>query len=213
MNIKSINGLDQFLDDYPYMSTAPCFEAGVRLRGEFRFRANESGGDVIEDFYMLDIVVPEKYPRALPKVVETGGKIPRDGHFHVNPDGSLCLGSPLRLLKIIHKSPSLSGFAVKCLEPYLYAVSYKLRNGGGFLFGELPHGNQGILEDYSCMFGLKEVFQIEKAVQLLCVKKRIANKKLCPCGCGKRLGVCPFRHTLDEFRKMAPVSWFKCHAL
>jgi len=201
------------LDDYPDMSTAPCSEACVSLRGKFRFRIIESGGDVIDDFYKLDIMVPEKYPRALPKVVETGGKIPRDGHFHVNPDGSLCLGSPLRLLKIIHKFPNLSGFADKCLVPYLYAVSYKLRNGGRFLLGELPHGNQGIIEDYSCMFGLKEVFQIKKAVHLLCVKKRIANKKPCPCGCGKRLGVCPFHHTLNEFRKMAPVSWFKCHSL
>jgi len=208
-----LNSLSQFLDDYPGMSTAPCLDAGVCLRGKFRFKANVPGSDEIEDSYKLEIAVPDKFPRTLPKVKETGGKIPRDGNFHVNPDGTLCLGSPLRLLKKVHGVPSLSGFADKCLVPYLYAVSYKLIHGGDFVFGELGHGDQGIVDDYSVMLGLKERHQITQAIQLLGVKKRIANKRPCPCGCGKRLGACPFHHKLNEFRKMAPVAWFKAHAL
>lgn len=208
-----MNSLSQFLSDYPGMSTAPCSDAGVCLRGKFRFKAVVSGSDEIEDFYKLEIIVPGKFPKALPKAKETGGKIPRDGNFHVNPDGTLCLGSPLRLLKKIHSAPSLNGFADKCLVPYLYAVSYKLMHGGEFVFGELAHGDQGIVDDYSVMLGLKERHQITHAIQLLGIKKRIANKKSCPCGCGKRLGACPFHHKLNEFRKMAPVSWFKAHAL
>lgn len=208
-----MNGLSQFLDDYPGMSTAPCSDACVCLRGKFRFKANVSGSDEIEDSYKLEIIVPDKFPPALPKVKETGGKIPRDGNFHVNPDGSLCLGSPLRLLKKVYSTPSVNGFADKCLVPYLYAISYKLKNGGDFVFGELAHGDQGIVDDYSNILGLKERSQITQAIQLLGVKKRIANKKPCPCGCGKRLGACSFHHKLNEFRKMAPVSWFKAHAL
>lgn len=213
MGVRALNSLNQFLDDYPGMSTAPCSDAGVCLRGKFRFKANVSGGEEIEDIYKLEIIVLVKFPQALPTVKEMGGKIPRNGEFHVNPDGSLCLGSPLRLLKKIHKFPSLSGFADKCLVPYLYAVSHKLRNGGDFVFGELAHGDQGIVDDYSHMFGLKEHSQITQAIQLLGVKKRIANKKPCPCGCGRRLGACSFHKKLNEFRKMASVSWFKAHAL
>jgi len=214
MGVKVLlNSLSQFLDDYPGMSTAPCPDAGICLRGKFRFKANVSSSDEIEDSFKLEIIVPDKFPQALPKVKETGGKIPRDGSFHVNPDGTLCLGSPLRLLKKVHGAPSLSGFADKCLVPYLYAVSYKLIHGGDFIFGELGHGVQGIVDDYSVILGLKERHQITQAIQLLGVQKRIANKRLCPCGCGKRLGACPFHHKLNEFRKMAPVSWFKAHAL
>ncbi|WYD82285.1 MAG: hypothetical protein V8K32_07815 [Candidatus Electrothrix gigas] len=208
-----MNSLSQFLSDYPGISTAPCSDAGVCLRGKFRFKADVSGSDEIEDSYKLEIVVPDKFPQALPKVKETGGKIPRDGNFHVNPDGTLCLGSPLRLLRKVHSAPNLTGFADKCLVPYLYAVSYKLIHGGDFVFGELAHGDQGIVDDYSVMLGLKERHQITQAIQLLEIKKRIANKLPCPCGCGKRLGVCPFHHNLNEFRKMAPVSWFKAHVL
>tara|TARA_R110000851_G_scaffold243845_2_gene396645 strand:- start:7375 stop:8034 length:660 start_codon:yes stop_codon:yes gene_type:complete len=212
MGVLALNNLSQFLRDYPGMSTAPCKDAGICLRGKFRFKASVSGGDEIDDSYKLEIVVPEKFPQALPKVKETGGKIPRDGNFHVNPDGTLCLGSPLRLLRKVHSAPNLTGFADKCLVPYLYAVSYKLMHGGEFVFGELAHGGQGIVDDYSVMLGLKERHQVTRAIQLLGLKKRLANKKPCPCGCGKRLGACPFHYKLNEFRRMAPVSWFRAHA-
>lgn len=208
-----MNSLSQFLRDYSGMLTAPCSDTGVRLRGKFRFNAEVSGGDEIDDSYKLEIVVSDKFPQALPRVKETGGKIPRDGNFHVNPDGTLCLGSPLRLLRKVHSVPSLSGFADKCLVPYLYAVSYKLMHGGDFVFGELAHGDQGIMADYSVMLGLKGRHQVTQAIQLLGVKKRIANKRPCPCGCGIRLAACPFHHKLNEFRKMAPVSWFMKHAM
>lgn len=208
-----MNNLSQFLSDYPGMSTAPCSDAGVCLRGKFRFKANTPGCDEIDDSYRLEIFIPDKFPRALPTVKENGGKIPRDGNFHVNPDGTLCLGSPLRLLNKVHRVPSLSNFADKCLVPYLYAVSYKLEHGGDFVFGELAHGYQGIVDDYSVLLGLKERHQITRAIQLLGIKKRLANKRPCPCECGKKLGACPFHHKLNEFRKMAPVSWFKAHAL
>jgi hypothetical protein len=211
MRTKALGHLDQFLDDYPGMSTAPHSHSGVCLRGKFSFRAAVYCGAEIEDNYKLKIVIAEKFPQAIPVVEEIGGKIPRNGDFHVNPDGSICLGSPLRLLKMIHNFPSLSNFANKCLVPYLYAVSYKLRNGGDFVLGELAHGDQGIVDDYSMVLGLAARSQIKQAIQLLGVKKRIANKKTCPCGCGKRLGACPFHRKLNNFRRMAPVSWFKAH--
>ena len=213
MRVSEINGLSQFLLDYPGMSTSPCSVQGVCLRGNFQFQACESVGGKIVDSYKLEIIVPSKFTQALPEVTETGGKIKRDGNFHVNSDGSLCLGSPLRLLRKVHSAPSLTGFVDQCLIPYLYAVSYKRINGGDFIFGELAHGEQGIVDDYSAMLGLNEKHQVIQAIQLLGIKKRIANKKSCPCRCGRRLGACPFHHKLNELRKMAPVSWFRKHDL
>jgi len=207
-----LDGLSQFLHDYPGMTTAPCSKGGICLRGMFRFRANVLGSDEINDTYRLEIVVPDKFPQALPEVKETGGRIPRNGEFHLNQDGTLCLGSPLRLLKKVHGAQDLNGFADKCLVPYLYAVSYKLIHGVDFIFGELDHGFKGIVDDYAAMLGLNRKQQVTQAIQLLGTKKRIANKRPCPCGCRKRLGACPFHHQLNEFRKMAPVSWFKTHA-
>ncbi|WP_316348108.1 hypothetical protein [Desulfuromonas acetoxidans] len=213
MGVLALNSLSQFLSDYPGMSTAPYSDAGVCLRGKFRFKADVKGGNEVEDFYKLEIVIPHKYPLALPRVKEIGGKIPRDGNFHINPDGTLCLGSPLRLLKKIYSATDFNVFIDKCLVPYLYAVSYKLMHGGKFVFGELAHGDQGIVDDYSDMLGLQERHQIAQSLRLLGMKKRIANKKTCPCGCGKRLGACSFHHKLNAFRDMAPMSWFRAHAM
>lgn len=42
-------------------------------------------------------------------------------------------------------------------------------------------------------------------------EKRIANKKLCPCGCRLRLGRCPLHHRLNIIRPAAPRSWFSKH--
>ena len=213
MGTKILASIDQFLKNYPGMSIAPYSGRNFHLYGNFRFIANVSGGEEIKDCYKLEIIVPKEFPNALPIVKEIDGKIPRNETFHVNTDGSLCLASPLRLLKKIYNSPNLKGFAERCLIPYLYSVSYKLKNGGNFIFGELLHGEQGILDDYSQMFKLSKKSHIIQAVKLLGMKKRIANKKQCPCGCGRRLGACSFRHKLNDFRKMAPVCWFKDHAI
>ncbi len=213
MGLNALKNLEQFLDDYPGMSISPSLDSSVRLHGNFRFIANVDGNDEVEDSYKLEIIIPDQFPSSIPTVRETGGKIPREADHHVNQDGSLCLGSPLRLLKKIYSTPDLSGFTDKCLIPYLYAVSYKLKNGGAFVLGELGHGTTGLIDDYSAIFDLKERCQVEQAVALLGLKKRKANKRPCPCGCGKRLGVCPFRFKINEFRKMAPASWFRRNAL
>ncbi len=208
-----LNSLDKFLDEYPGMSTVPYSGSGIYLKGKFKFQASVSGGEKIVDSYKLDIIVPERFPQVLPKVEEIDWKIPRNGEYHVNPDGTLCLGSPLRVLDKINQIISLCGFSSKCLVPFLYAVSYKLKHGGNFILGDLAHGTPGVIEDYLNIFGLKEKSKVEYAVELLGIKKRIANKRLCPCDCERRLGVCPFHHKLNRFRKMAPASWFKANAM
>ena len=149
----------------------------------------------------------------MPAVTETGARIPRDGHHHVNPDGTLCLGSPLRLLLKLSKTPTLPGFVEGCVVPYFYAMSHKLLFGGPFVFNELDHGAPGALNDYMDLFGLKQPQQARAAWLLLAMKERQANKHPCPCGCGKRVGRCRFNDRLRGFRQLASRSWFKANIL
>ena len=136
------------------MSIKPSRSVDLILQGNFSFSAKPNGGITIVDSYQLKITFPVMFPHAIPRVIETGKKIPCDGQHHVNSDNTLCLGSPLRLLKIFSEKPSIVGFAENCLVPFLYAVSNKLQNGGSFVFNELPHGEQGIIDDYLDLFGL-----------------------------------------------------------
>lgn len=156
------------------------------------------------------MVVPTQFPKELPIVHELGGRIPRQGRYHINPDDfSLCLGSRLRLLITLAHEPTLIGFAKNCLIPYLYAVSHKLAQGGEFAFGELPHGSTGELADYGDLLGLHTTNQVMKAIRYLGMKKRRANKLPCACGCGQRLGACAFNERIRKLRRVAERAWFR----
>ncbi|MBF9016725.1 MULTISPECIES: hypothetical protein [unclassified Oceanispirochaeta] len=195
-------GIEKFLFEYPGISTTPSSVLGIFLRGTFNFTAETDKRGTISDQYEIEILVPFNFPRSVPVVREIRGKIPKNGDFHVNPDGSLCLGSPLRLLSLVNSNPNLVAFAEKCLIPYFYAVSIKLNYGDDFMFGELDHGNVGALEDYSLLLGLEEDSQIIQAFQLMGLKKRVGNKKACPCGCGKRLVRIPVKVATCSGRKL-----------
>ncbi len=205
----AIPGLSPFLKNYPGMTIRPTTGHGLIMHGKFCFSAQPEGGVEITDTYNLRIEVPKAFPFDLPRVTELDDKIPRTGKYHVNPDGTLCLGSPLRLLWKLSRKPTLSGFASDCLVPYLYAVSHKLKFGGDLPFSELEHGTPGALQDYADLFSLEQPEQAQRALHLLGMKKVLANKQPCPCGCGKKLKACQFNKTISKFRRLAHRSWFK----
>ena len=209
MRQRDIPGLRQFLVCNPELSIYPSRSNHTLVKGAFSFSAATKGHERIDDTYQLEFIIPDTFPDELPLVTETGGRIPRDGKHHVNPgDNTLCLGSPLRLFFLIREDRTLITFVEKCLVPYLYAISHKLRFGGEFLFGELAHGNEGIITDYMNLFGLVGREQVLDTLKILGKRKRIANKRPCPCGCGKRLGACDFRWRINKFRLVASRRWF-----
>lgn len=202
--------LHEFLVAYPDMAVRPTASRNLTIEGRFDFSASAPGaGGDITDSYGLKISVPPGFPRELPTVRETQGRIPRSGEYHVNSDGSLCLGSRLRLLKKLAQHPTLPGFAANCLVPYLYAVSVKLNQGGDLPFGELTHGSRGELEDYADLMGLDTAEQVKLALRYLGMKKRRANKRPCPCGCKQRLGNCHFNKRMKKLRALASRRWFR----
>lgn len=198
--------------DYPQMAVRPSAGDGCQLKGRFAFTARSKAKGEITDTFGLRIDVPSRFPRCLPTVTETAQKIPRNGAYHVNPNGTLCLGSPLRLMLKLSQRPTLTGFAEECLIPYLFAISHKLRLGGPLPFDELQHGTPGILADYADLFGLKTAEQARYTLMLLGMKKRRANKLPCPCACGKRLGRCKLNVRLRQFRQIASRGWFRTSA-
>ena len=206
-----LEGLDKFLTEYPGMSLKPRRNVETKIQGHFEFRA--TGFDrATEDDFELEILVNKAFPNSIPEFKETGGKIPRISDYHVNPDGTLCLGSHLRLKRILFETPNFNSFIEKCLVPYLFNVSVKLRHGGKFVTGELAHGTEGIIQDYKDLLGLRSPDQIVNALYLLGMRRRVANKKMCPCNCGLLLGRCAFHNRLNIYRPIASRSWFSKHA-
>lgn len=211
MRLKDKHGVDHFLKDYPGMSIRPSRDSRLKLEGFFSFSATPDNGPTINDTYQLVIEIPDLFPGDIPIVREIGKKIPHDGKHHVNDDGTLCLGSPIRLLSKISENPTLIGFSESCLVPFLYAISYKIQYSGSFIFSELAHGTLGIIDDYKELFSLKTTEQVIDTLVLLGTKKRVANKKPCPCNCGNKLGKCSFNLRINRFRNIAAKSWYTNH--
>lgn len=207
--MNDMNEIYDFLNNHPRMSLLPLNGGSLCLKGTYEFQAVFQNKPAIYDSYSISIEIPEDFPFHLPIVKEIGGKIPASLDNHINYDGSICLGSPINLMRQIYSSPTLNTFAKKCITPYLYAMSYRSKYGGDLLFGELSHGVLGLLEDYKEIFNVKSEEAVFRTLDILASKKREANKKICPCGCNRKSSKCNFRKTLAEFRDMTSRKYYK----
>ncbi len=199
--------MQAFLDAYRGMAILPIAAGYVTFAGLFEFSASVPGGQKVTDAYQWRIELPQ-YPERLPRVFETGGRIPRNMDEHTFSDGMLCLGSELRLRLAIGPRFNLLTFAERCVVPYLYAVSRRVSEGR-FVLGELAHGTQGLFVDYQDIFAVTTDRAVIDVLRALCTKPTSADRHPCPCGCGKRLAQCGYSCRVAELRRLAPRSVFQ----
>jgi len=196
--------LHELLAKYTALEVKLDPAGGLILTGELSFDAGAPGYNKIQGAFNITIRVPETFPRAIPTVKELDGKIPKD--FHTNSDGTLCLGSRFRLRVLVSRNSRILNFVEKCVVPFLYGYLHQVQYGV-LPFGELEHGPLGILDDFGVILGTKEPEAAFRTVELLGMKKRIANKRPCPCGSGERLGKCHHR-SLNQLRAKLGRRWF-----
>ncbi|MCF5888255.1 ubiquitin-conjugating enzyme E2 variant [Aeromonas veronii] len=205
-----IIGLEDFLKENPLMNILPTSKSrAIDLSGKVKLNHQFKHFPQVNRLIEIKVTIPDGYPFVPPVFEEVGGFVPRRDAFHVNPDGSLCLGTPLRIEAFIRKELNFNTFYKEFFIPYIYAVSLKILNNIDFVFGELKHGNAGELEDLGDIFGLPNKSQIFGCLDALSMKKRLANKKICPCECGMRLGACRFHYKVNQQRNLLPRRWFR----
>ncbi len=75
----------------------------------------------------------------------------------------------------------------------------------------MAHGEKGIIDEYEKIFGIRGKDSLKQLIKMLSMKKRVANKQLCPCGCKNRLGKCnqELNIKINQFRYFAARSWYK----
>lgn len=163
------------------------------IEGDFPVVAqyHNNADTLVNRIFLLTIEVPINYPDAIPIVYEKRAQIPTSPDFHKNADSSLCLGSPLALLRQLSEDVSLVGFANACIVPHLASAILKKEKGIPFNQGELKHNDEGLEEDFAERFGIKlPLKSLPLIFNRLGEKKGKANKKPCPCGKGTKLGAC-----------------------
>lgn len=122
--------------------------------------------------------------------------------------GSACLH--LKIKSILKTDSSLTTFFEKIVVRFLYSVPHRVEFGN-FPYGELDHGEKGLIDDYSQLFNVNGKASVLRALKALGLRKRLENKLPCPCGCGGRLGSCDYRFVLNEFRQVKRRRWFRDH--
>jgi hypothetical protein len=196
-------GLDELRESHPGLVVRPG-SAALRLVGEVSFSA-QAAGTAIQGCYDVEILVPRAFPRELPRVFERGGRIPPV--FHTNLDGTLCLGSKLRLLCDLAETPTLTGYADRCLIPYLFSHAYWERTGV-LPWSDLAHGPGGLIQDYREMFKARDADAVVAILTTLAVRRRVANRLPCQCGAGRPLSACHGRE-LHPFRQRCSRKQFR----
>jgi hypothetical protein len=179
--------IPELLAKYSGLRLLPSVDGLTRIAGRLDFAAQAPGLELIEESYDVEITVPHDFPTSIASVRETAGRIPAT--YHTLTDGSLCLGSRIRVRLIASASPSVLRFVERCVVPYLYGHSYFGKHGA-MPFGELEHGEYGTLQDLASLFGTTDLIKGAAFARLVTMKKRRANKRPCPCGSQLRLGRC-----------------------
>lgn len=200
------HGIEHLLKSHPGLRLAPSSDDSIRVTGRLRFIAYAREFETIEDNYELEMSVPPSFPKEVPLVWEIGGRIPMD--WHRNPDKSLCLGSPTAVRLMAIEAGNMVKFVEILVVPYLYQRSY-FEKYQEFPLGELDHGQKGVVKDFMDRFGTSEEPAAASMVFLASLRRRVANKRPCPCGLGKPLGRCWHRWKINELRETLGRGWFK----
>lgn len=174
------------------------------LKGTLDFHVIGPADEEIADSYAITLIVRPGFPKVLPGVRETGGRIPMD--YHKLHGGELCVGAPTEIRLRLREVPTLLTFVEGFVVPYLYGYSHREIHGT-IPYGELAHGNDGIRQHLATMFRTKSIGQSEEFLRLAGLKKRTANKLPCPCGSGRRLGRCHNR-SVNQRRREIGRHWF-----
>lgn len=181
---------------------------GITLKGKVKIHHYIDGYPVISEYLEIEIFLPSGYPQAPPVFKEIGNCIQHVPENHINGDGSLCLGSPFRLLQELNKNSCFLSFYNTLFIPYAYAVLLRIRYDINFIFGELSHGDKGEFEDFMSQFQVDSEIKVLFCLKYLGLKKRIANKLICPCGCKRQLRICKTHTIINKFRNI-PRCWYQ----
>ena len=163
--------------------------------------------DVIDEFgkkwdqYQVKIIYPHEFPKKVPVMFETGGRIPRETDYHVNGDGSCCLSVPALEMIILSKGINTINFIQELAIPYLANQTYK-RKKGHFAGEEFAHGAGGIYQFYSDTFQTQNPVIILTLLGGLILNQLTGRNNPCPCNSGKKYKKCH----LQAVQYLSPVS-------
>lgn len=136
------------------------------------------------DTFRIVVTIPEKYPYAVPVLVEISEKIDRVNDRHLTKDGVCCVEMTHLLLYKAKLGIRMTEFIRDHVYPYLANQLY-FDVKGNYANGEYGHYFEGIVEFYDKKLGLSDPNIIISIIALIIENKLPSRNSLCPCGKAK----------------------------
>lgn len=180
----------------------------VYLRGSFFIRTIDK--TCVIDRYSIEIQLPNDYPRSVPIVRETEGRLPKipDRHFVTvqrpdSIDNIACLFLRDERYKYYPNGASIIEFIDGPVQDFfLWQTYYDLTNGKSSL-GERRHGVKGVVEFYSEELQTSEIRVIVQFLEYLS-KEEVKGHWPCYCGSRNIMRKCHFEKLLSLKSKITP---------
>lgn len=169
----------------------PIGQHGDRWVTNGRLPIIDSGGKCWET-YVVEITLLPTFPASLPILVETGKKIERSAEWHVNENGSCCVGTEARQHYLLNGKNTLLNWVQLLAVPYL--ANHRLRTlSASYANGERSHGVKGIREEYEDIFTNRGDISLQEFMLMTIGNVSLANNSPCFCGSGKKYKRCFLR--------------------
>lgn len=182
--------------EQPLLTISHANEDAI-ISGNYKI-CNQIVDEIFEDYFAIEIRVPDDFPDAIPRVKTTDRRIRANNYKeHVYPDGTFCLETDTAIATYLYDNPSLLGFLTKYLNTYLCGFLYYQKHRC-LPFGEHKHGICGLMDYYCELF---ETSDIDIAFALLgcIVKENLKGHIQCPCKSGLRYRNC-HREKINELK-------------
>lgn len=136
----------------------------------------------------VKLVLPRTYPQGIPAVFEQRSRIKAEADWHINEDGSCCIGPWVGEMKKYAGRATLVDWLNRSVVPFFANHLYKERHGH-YRSGEYSHGFKGILEYYQEIWP-GELEDIIKKLRQVTGAEHPEAKEKCFCGSGERYARC-----------------------
>ena len=169
----------------------------IVVSGMLPLEGSVDGLETITDSFGIEVNIPNDFPKSLPRVKETGGRITAN-YEHRFTDDTLCLAVPIEQRRVFFEQPTLLGFVNRLVIPYLYGYCFWKKHGY-HPFDEAAHGCEGIVRHYIDTLGLRDELAALAVISFL-FEHGYRGHHDCPCGSGLRVRACHSRklRTLHE---------------
>lgn len=155
------------------------------------------------DRFLIKLTVDPSYPRQIPSLFETGGRIPHTKERHISPgSGEACVCLRDEWPWIAPDCPTVLGF-IRGPVTHFFIWQLCYQQFGKDRLGGWGHGGQGRLEFYQDRLGIDNLETI-RSFLLHLAKPRFQANWLCYCGSGRKASKCHKGKIISFRTKISP---------